>query len=187
MIGWGLIIFSILYGLNMKNSLKYISLLAFTLVVSGCTLFSNTYQEETRRVIDYLLADMPIPDDADIQKEPTVILGTGSGIAGRIVLDSPVSPASNLIFYGNSTQDSGWVLSSSAVGEQIVLVYTKDERYATIEIQTQRDRLGTFFGGENNSQITISVVHPGAIKEQNPYLALDPSRSLEQGSVVLKE
>ena len=174
----------------MKNSLRLISLLTFTLLISGCSLFStsySTYQEETRRVIDYLLEDMPIPEDADIQKEPTVILGTGEGIAGRIILDSPVSPASNLIFYGNATQDSGWVLSSSAVGEQIILVYTKDDRYATIEIQGQRDRLGTAFGGENNSQITISIVHPGAIVEQNPYLALDPTRSLEQSSVVSKE
>ena len=174
----------------MKNSLRLISLLTFTLLISGCSLFStsySTYQEETRRVIDYLLEDMPIPEDADIQKEPTVILGTGSGIAGRIILDSPVSPASNLIFYGNATQDSGWVLSSSAVGEQIILVYTKDDRYATIEIQGRRDRLGTAFGGENNSQITISIVHPGAIVEQNPYLALDPTRSLEQSSVVSKE
>ena len=101
--------------------------------------------------------------------------------------DSPVSPASNLIFYGNATQGSGWTLSSSTVAEEIVLVYTKDERFATIEILRQRDRLGTLFGGENNSQITISVVHPGAIQEQNPYLALDPSRSIEQGSIVLTE
>ena len=174
----------------MKNCFKLIPLLVFTILVSGCSIFStnySTYQEETRRVIDYLLEDMPIPEDADIQKEPTVILGTGEGIAGRIILNSPVSPATNLIFYGNSTQDSGWVLSSSSVGEQIVLVYEKNDRYATIEIQRQRDRFGTFFGGENNSQITISVVHPGAIGVQNPYLALDPSRSLEQSSVVSKE
>ena len=36
-------------------------------------------------------------------------------------------------------------------------------------------------------QITISVVHPGAIQEQNPYLALDPSNSIQQGSIVLTE
>ncbi|GIT61286.1 MAG: hypothetical protein Ct9H300mP20_11130 [Gammaproteobacteria bacterium] len=63
---------------------------------------------------------MPIPENADIQKVPTVILGTGTGIAGRIVLNSPVSPASNLIFYGNATQGSGWTLSSSTVAEEIV-------------------------------------------------------------------
>ena len=171
----------------MKNFFKLTSFLIALSLLSGCTLFRSTYQEESRRVIDYLLSDLPIPQDADIQKEPTVILGTGTGIAGRIVLNSPVSPASNLIFYGNATQDSGWVLSSSAVGEQIILVYTKDDRYATIEIQGRRDRLGTAFGGENNSQITISIVHPGAIVEQNPYLALDPTRSLEQSSVVSKE
>ena len=171
----------------MTNFLKLTSLLMALSFVSGCALFSNTYQEESRRVIDYLLSDLPIPEDADIKKEPTVILGTGTGIAGRIVLNSPVSPASNLIFYGNATQGTGWTLASSTVAEEIVLVYTKNERFATIEILRQRDRLGTLFGGENNSQITISVVHPGAIQEQNPYLALDPSRSIEQGSIVSTE
>ena len=162
--------------------------LSLTIVLlSSCAAFSSTYQEESRKIIDYLLSDMPIPPDAEIQKVPTVILGTGTGIAGRIVLNSPVSPASNLIFYGNATLDTGWKLSSSTVAEEIVLIYTKEERYATIEILRQRDRLGNFFGGESDSQITISVVHPGAIQEQNPYLALDPKKSIQQSSVVLTD
>ena len=81
----------------MKKILKTTSFLGILFLFAGCTLFSSTYQEESRRVIDYLLSDLPIPENADIQKEPTVILGTGTGIAGRIVLNSPVSPASNLI------------------------------------------------------------------------------------------
>ena len=89
----------------MKKILKTTSFLGILFLFAGCTLFSSTYQEESRRVIDYLLSDLPIPENADIQKEPTVILGTGTGIAGRIVLNSPVSPASNLIFYGNATQE----------------------------------------------------------------------------------
>ena len=58
---------------------KHISLLAFFILnLTGCTSFmTDSYQEESRKVINYLLADMPLPDDAEIQKTPTVILGTG--------------------------------------------------------------------------------------------------------------
>ena len=91
------------------------SLILLVMLASGCNLFNDAYQIESRKIIDYLLADMPLPPDADIQKEPTVILGTGTGIAGRIVLMSQRSPASNLVFYGNSTQGSGWELVSSTV------------------------------------------------------------------------
>ena len=153
--------------------LKHISLVAFILVgLSGCSAFmTDSYQEESRKVINYLLADMPLPDDAEIQKTPTVILGTGTGIAGRIVLESPVSPATNLIFYSESTLNTGWVLISSTVAEEIVLTYTKEGRYATIEI-LKADGAGLLGGGGGNSVITISVVHPSAIQEQNPYAAL---------------
>ena len=170
----------------MLNTINRYSLILLVMFASGCSLFNDAYQVESRKIIDYLLSDMPLPPDADIQKEPTVILGTGTGIAGRIVLMSNVSPASNLVFYGNSTQGSGWELVSSTVAEEIVLIYTKEGRHATIEI-LRRGGFGNFFSGKNNSQITISVVHPGAIQEQNPYLALDKTRMELEGALAGRE
>jgi len=172
------------------------SLIAIVLFVSGCSSLGGAYQAESRKIIDYLLADMPLPPDAKIKKEPTVILGTGTGIAGRIVMISNVSPAENLVFYGNSTQGSGWQLVSSTVAEEIVLVYTKEGRHATIEILRRTDYgntlasivgFGRLFGSPNDSQITISVVHPGAIQEQNPYLALDKRQMELERTLVGRE
>ena len=92
---------------QMLKQVKLIFLFVLTTLVSSCGIVGDVYQEESRRIINYLLSDFPLPNDAEIQKLPTVILGTGTGIAGRIVLFSDVSPAENLIFYGNSTQGSG--------------------------------------------------------------------------------
>ena len=80
----------------------------FSLVIvlhfsSSCSLFVDEYQVNSRKVIAYLLEDLPLPDDADIIKVPTVLLGTGDSISGRIILESGYSPAENLIFYGNET------------------------------------------------------------------------------------
>jgi hypothetical protein len=123
-------------------------------------------------VLDYLLSDLPLPKDADIIKDPTVILGTGNSISGRVVLVSSYTPAENLIFYGNETPSTGWTLVSSKVGGEITMVYTKDGRYATIDITPKKD-FESFIQGSYGSDIMISVVHPDAIAVQNPYQGLN--------------
>ena len=148
----------------MKNSILIILLLS----ISSCAIFIDEYQVNQRKVLAYLLSDLPMPKDADIIKEPTVVLGTGKAISGRIVLESSYTPAENLIFYGNQTPSTGWTLASSKVGEEISLIYTKDGRYASIYI-TPKSGLGSFISGSYGSDIIISVVHPEAIDMQNPY------------------
>ena len=151
---------------------KYFPVLFLLIFISSCTLFVNEYQVNQRKIISYLLSDFPIPKNSEIIKDPTVVLGTGNAVSGRIVLESSYSPAENLIFYGNSTPESGWVLVSSKVAEEISLVYSKEGRFATIYI-TPTTGLGQFLSGDYGSDIVISVVHPNAIAEQLPYAGLD--------------
>ena len=150
--------------------MKFSSLsLVFVLLFStSCSLFVDEYQVNSRKVIAYLLEDLPLPDDADIIKYPSVLLGTGDAISGRIVLESGYSPAENLIFYGNETLTTGWQLISSKVGEEVTLIYFKNGRYATLEMKP-RNTVGGFIAGDVGSDIVISVVHPDAISNQNPY------------------
>ena len=151
---------------------KYLPIFFFLILTSSCTLFVNEYQVNQRKIIAYLLSDFPLPDNSEIIKDPTVVLGTGNAVSGRIVLESGYSPAENLIFYGNETPESGWMLVSSKVAEEISLVYTKEGRFATIYI-TPTTGIGQFFSGSYGSDIVISVVHPNAIAEQLPYAGLD--------------
>jgi hypothetical protein len=139
--------------------------------LSGCAIFVDEFQSNQRMVLDYLLSDLPLPKDADIIKDPTVILGTGNSISGRVVLVSGYTPAENLIFYGNETPVTGWTLVSSKVGDRITMVYTKDGRYATIDI-APKTNFQSFIQGSYGSDILISVVHPDAIAVQNPYQGL---------------
>ena len=117
--------------MRMLSALPLVFVLLFS---SSCAIFVDEYQVNQRKVIAYLLEDLPLPDDADIIKVPSVLLGTGNAISGRIVLESAFSPAENLIFYGNQTLTTGWQLISSKVGEEITLVYFKSGRYATMEL-----------------------------------------------------
>ena len=150
---------------------KFLLVSSILILFSGCTLFVNEYQVNQRKVIAYLLSDFPLPDNSEIMKDPTVVLGTGNAISGRIVLESSYSPAENLIFWGNSTPETGWQLVSSKVAEEIALVYTKEGRFATINISPTIG-IGQFLTGDYGSDISISVVHPNAIAEQLPYAGL---------------
>ena len=140
--------------------------------LSGCAIFVDEFQSNQRMVLDYLLSDLPLPKDADIIMDPTVILGTGNSISGRVVLVSSYTPAENLIFYGNETPSTGWTLVSSKVGGEITMVYTKDGRYATIDI-SPKTNFESFIQGSYGSDIMISVVHPDAIAVQNPYQGIN--------------
>ena len=155
----------------MKNKTLF-TLLFSTILFSGCALITDEYQANQRKVIAYLLEDFPLPSDAEIMKEPTVLLGTGEAISGRIILTSGYSPAENLIFYGTETLTTGWTLISSKVGEEVTLVYAKSGRIATTYIAPR----GTFQGfvtGDYGSDIDVSVVHPDAIGVQSPYNDLE--------------
>ena len=154
--------------MNMKIIVSFLVLFSF----SACSLITDEYQVNQRKVIAYLLEDLPLPSDAEIIKGPTVLLGTGESISGRIILTSGYSPAENLIFYGTETLTTGWVLLSSKVGEEVTLVYTKNGRFATLYISPRRS-VGSFIQGDYGSDIDISVVHPDAISVQNPYEGLD--------------
>ena len=155
----------ILFIMKIKN---LFTAFAVTLLFSSCALVTDEYQANQRKVIAYLLEDLPLPKDAEIIKTPTVLLGTGTAISGRIILESGYSPAENLIFYGTETLSTGWQLISSKVGEEVTLVYSKNGRFATIFI-APRDTLQGFVTGDYGSDVVISVVHPDAIGDQNPY------------------
>ena len=151
---------------------KILSSLLILIFFSGCALITDEYQANQRKVIAYLLEDLPLPNDAEIIKAPTVLLGTGEAISGRIIMQSGYSPAENLIFYGTETLSTGWSLISSKVGEEVTLVYSKSGRFATIYI-SPRNTVGGFVTGDYGSDIDISVVHPNAIDIQNQYKNLD--------------
>ena len=151
---------------------SYILPLIFIIFVSGCAVITDEYQADQRKVIAYLLEDLPLPADAQIIKDPTVILGTGEAISGRIILTSNNSPAENLIFYGTETLSTGWLLVSSKVGEEITLVYTKNGRFVTIYLSPKETVQG-FITVDYGSDIDIAVVHPDSIGVQNPYDKLE--------------
>ena len=153
----------------MKYS-QFISLFLLILV-SSCSIFVDEYQTNQKKVIEFLLSDLPIPEDSSIMRDSTVLLGNGDNVSGRIMLDTSSSPAENLIFYSEEALASGWELMSSKVGEEITLIYFKNGRYATLEMRPKRS-FGGFIAGSVGSSINISISHPDSVTLENPFLGL---------------
>lgn len=139
--------------------------------VSSCSIFVDEYQTNQKKVIEFLLSDLPIPEDSSIMRDSTVLLGNGDNVSGRIMLDTSSSPAENLIFYSEEALASGWELMSSKVGEEITLIYFKNGRYATLEMRPKRT-FGGFIAGSVGSSINISISHPDSVTLENPFLGL---------------
>ena len=136
--------------------MKKLVSLSLLIIISGCSLITDEYQDNQRKVIDYLLGDVPMPEDAEIIQFPTAIQGTGQNVSGRIVLSSQDSPAENLIFYDTQAPIAGWMLVSSKAGEEVVLVYEKSNRVISISLVPKNTFVG-FFKGDVGSIIDISL------------------------------
>ena len=136
--------------------MKKLVSLSLLIIISGCSLITDEYQDNQRKVIDYHLGDVPMPEDAEIIQFPTAIQGTGQNVSGRIVLSSQDSPAENLIFYDTQAPIEGWMLVSSKSGEEVVLVYEKGNRVISINM-VPRNTFAGFFKGDVGSIIDISL------------------------------
>jgi len=141
---------------NILMRLPLITCFSALFLIGSCAIFVDEYQNNQKEIIDFLLADLPIPEDSKIKKDSTILLGNGDNVSGRILLDSKSSPSENLIFYTEQAAASGWELMSSKVGQEITLIYFKNGRYATLQMAPQRS-FTSFMVGKINSSINISI------------------------------
>ena len=131
-------------------------ILTFLVILVGCSNNSGVGKNETQLLIENALYDFPIPSTSIIYPERSVLLGTGEGWSGRVTLVDSSSPGVILKFINNSVSETGWVLTSSAISEQIVLVYEKDKRLATIQISKNSSKFWDFLS-KDDTMIEIYV------------------------------
>jgi hypothetical protein len=155
----------------MIMNIKNICCLIILLSISSCGVMNDSNwwddrgQVDTKLIIAYLLSDIPLPESSEILEEKTVIQGSGLGWSGKITIKTPLSPAETLIFFSEEVAPNGWAMISSTVSEQIILVYKRANRIATVEIL----RDFPMFGRETTA--IISVVPDDAVMG-NPFKGL---------------
>ena len=97
--------------------------------------------------------DIPIPGNAKMNMDRTLILGEKEAWIGRLVIDSRTPQVKLFDFFKHRMSQFGWQEITSVRSATSVLSYSKDNRIMTIQIQSHR-----FVG----TQVDITMSPKGA-------------------------
>ena len=123
----------------MKNYIKKILLGLISLILIGCATTDNLSDlskrfDDIKKIETLLFNQMPLPKDARISPDKSIILGEGDNWAGRIELSSSMESLEASTFFTAEYPKHGWQLISSTKAKLSILVFTSNSRTLTLEI-----------------------------------------------------
>ncbi len=123
----------------MKNYTKRILLGFAALMLIGCATTDNLSDlskrfDDIKKIETLLFNQMPLPKDARISPDKSIILGEGDNWAGRIELSSSMESLEASAFFTAEYPKHGWQLISSTKAKLSILVFTSNTRTLTLEI-----------------------------------------------------
>ena len=129
----------------MIKKIKFLNLqslfifLTIFFLFTGCATTDNLGElnkrfDEVKKIETLVFNQMPLPKDARIAPDKSIILGEGNNWAGRIELASSMEPLETSAFFSIEYPKRGWTLISSTKAKLSILVFTSEIRTLTIEI-----------------------------------------------------
>jgi hypothetical protein len=112
---------------------------------------SSNGSSETQEVQAQLLGDMPLPAGVKIVGADSLIIGRGDSWVGRAVLSGVQNSTDIYAFFQAEYPKSGWTTVSAIKAKTSILVFTKGDRTATVELND-----GSFTGPKTLITITSS-------------------------------
>ena len=119
--------------------MKQLLIIIFFLTFYGCATTDNLGDlskrfEEIKKIETLLFNQMPLPKDARIFPNKSLILGEGDNWAGRIELSSSMESLEASAFFITEYPKHGWQLISSTKAKLSILVFSSNTRTLTLEI-----------------------------------------------------
>ena len=123
----------------MKYQFQKIVFNICVLSLLGCSTTNNLGDlnrrfDDIKKMETLLFNKMPLPKDARISPDKSLILGEGDSWAGRIELSSSMEPLEASTFFVSEYPKQGWTLISSTKAKLSILVFTNNTRTLTLEI-----------------------------------------------------
>ena len=84
------------------------------------------------------VTDIPIPKDATMDTERSLILSSRDRWTGRVVMKVGLSPAKVFAFYQQEMPNFSWAPVMSVQSDISVLTFTRDGRAATVQVRPRR-------------------------------------------------
>ena len=123
----------------MKHKFQKIVLSIYILSLMGCSTTNNFSDlskrfDDIKKIETLFFNQMPLPKDARISQEKSLILGEGDNWAGRIELSSSMESLEASAFFTREYPKHNWQLISSTKAKLSILVFTSSTRTLTLEI-----------------------------------------------------
>ena len=115
---------------------KLLLLLAAALLTAcGTTSPSDTSADNGQRPTMEQLGRMPLPVGTKLRTGESLIFGVGEGWLGRAVFELPTDANASYNFFAEQLPRQGWTMIASVRGKKSLLVFTRADRAATIEVE----------------------------------------------------
>ena len=118
--------------------MKYLFTVLLLALLSACgtTLNSdaNSADSSQRPSMDQF-GRMPMPSGTKLRTADSLIFGASDAWLGRAVFEIPTDANQTYNFFAEQMPRQGWSLVASVRGKKSLLVFTRAERSATIEIE----------------------------------------------------
>ncbi len=90
--------------------------------------------QEVQEVQSQLLGDMPLPQGAKLNGTDSIIIGRGNEWVGRAVINALQGSTDVYAFFQSEYPKGGWATVTAVKAKTSILVFTKGDRTATVEI-----------------------------------------------------
>lgn len=118
--------------------------------------------------------DLPLPADADIDLDRTLVFGGNVTWFGRLGLNTPHSANAMFDFFKQKLPEFGWYEITSVRASTSVLTYSRGSRVATIQILANRIR---------GSEVTITISPKGSPQDRTAGAAPGAVPGIVPGAV----
>jgi hypothetical protein len=111
--------------------------LFFSAILGACAISGDSPSgtpAEVQEVQTQLLGDMPLPQGAKIAGSDSIIIGGGNQWVGRAVVNALQGATDVYAFFQSEYPKSGWTTVSAVKAKSSILVFTKGDRTATVEV-----------------------------------------------------
>ena len=110
---------------------------SLALLLAGCASSGDSptgTPNEVQEIQAQLLGDMPLPAAAKIIGSDSLFIGRGDYWVGRVVLSGVQTPTDIYAFFQSEYPRVGWTTISAVKSKTSILVFTKGDRTATVEL-----------------------------------------------------
>ena len=140
--------------MKLKQFKKITSALVLSALLAACASSGDSptgTPSEVQEIQSQFLGDMPLPAASKMIGSDSLIIGRGDNWVGRVVLSGVQTPTDIYAFFQAEYPKVGWTTVSAVKSKTSILVFTKGDRTATIEVNE-----GSFGGPKTIITITAS-------------------------------